>query len=104
MTQQVPSSESIDRLAQAWEAFDLQLREGSGLDASLLESLKASLRGFAESWSSSDSIPRFAANILVDIFIATESNAGLYSGTEAEGVMQAAFELHELVGDCVALG
>ena len=90
-------------MAAAWEAFDIPVREGEGLDDGLLESLKSALQSFADSWASSDSIPRLAANILVDIFPATESNASLYDETEAERITQAAYELHELVGECVAL-
>ena len=103
MTQSTAPSESIDRLAQAWQAFDIPVREGAGIDERLLENLKTALQAFAESWASSDSIPRMAANILVDIYPATESNASLYDETESEKITQAAYELHELVGECVAL-
>ncbi|WP_234382598.1 hypothetical protein [Streptomyces sp. XY332] len=42
-------------------------------------------------------------NVLVDVFPATEANAGLYEGEVADQVMEAAYELHALVGACVAL-
>lgn len=61
-------------------------------------------RGCAEEWAVYDAVPREGANVLVDVFPATEANAGLYEGEEvAEQVMDAAYELHDLVSACVAL-
>ncbi|CAM5443882.1 hypothetical protein SALBM217S_07831 [Streptomyces griseoloalbus] len=47
--------------------------------------------------------PRLGANVLVDLFPATEANAALYQGEAADRIMRAAYELHALAGDCVAL-
>lgn len=39
----------------------------------------------------------------MDLFPATEANAALYQGEAADRIMRAAYELHALAGDCVAL-
>lgn len=93
----------IDQLIQTWLAFDEALRMRQGLNEESLASLKEALRECASSWESLDALPRAGVNILVDIFPATESNAGLYDKDVSDRIMQAAFELQELVGECVAL-
>ncbi len=67
------------------------------------ERLRRALRGCVEAWAGFDAIPRVGVNVLVDVFPATEANAGLYEGEVADRVMDAAYELHDLVGACVAL-
>ncbi len=39
----------------------------------------------------------------MDPFPATGTNAALYEGEAADRIMRAAYELHALAGDCVAL-
>jgi hypothetical protein len=93
----------IDQLIQAWLEFDEALRMRQGFNEERLARLKEALRGCAASWESLDALPRAGVNILVDIFPATESNADLYDKDVSDRIMQAAFELQELVGECVAL-
>ncbi|WP_043265911.1 hypothetical protein [Streptomyces sp. CT34] len=93
----------VAELASSWERFDVSLRMRRGFDEMAFNQLKTALAQCAESWASSDTIPRLAANILVDIFPATEGNSPLYSGPEAEKITEAAYELQELVTECVAV-
>jgi hypothetical protein len=97
------ADETSTTLAAAWQEFDLPLRMRKGFDESAFVALKTALETCAESWSAHDAIPRLGANILVDIFPATEGNAALYPEETADRINQAAYELHELIGECVAL-
>ncbi|MFE3558928.1 hypothetical protein ACFXKW_29325 [Streptomyces sp. NPDC059193] len=93
----------VGEMIEAWLSFDDRLRAGRGLDAQAYERLRRALRACAEEWAGADAIPRVGANALVDVFPATEANAALYAGEEADRIMGAAYELHDLVGACVAL-
>lgn len=95
--------EVVARLADAWEKFDVPLRMHEGFNEESFVKLKGVLKECSESWATLDSIPRLAVNILVDIFPATEGNADLYEKVISEKIVQMAFELQELVGECVAL-
>ncbi|MGW0786430.1 hypothetical protein [Streptomyces sp. NPDC002913] len=97
------TADSLAGMADAWTAFDEALREGRGVDQNAYAALKETLRLCAQEWEALDAIPRLAANILVDIFAATEANAALYQGAMADQAMEAAYELHDLAGACVAL-
>ncbi|WP_236060775.1 hypothetical protein [Actinacidiphila acididurans] len=97
------TDEASSALANAWQEFDTPLRMRKGFDENAYLTLKTALQACAESWVSLDAIPRLGANILVDIFPATEGNVGLYTGEAADRVMEAAYELQELVGECVGL-
>ncbi|MEU9713927.1 hypothetical protein [Streptomyces sp. NPDC047976] len=91
----------VGELIEAWLAFDHRLSSGSGFDEEGYGRLRAALRACAQAWSADDVIPRAGASVLVDVFPATEANASLYAGETADRVMNAAYALHELVGDCV---
>ncbi|OEJ36123.1 hypothetical protein BGK67_32035 [Streptomyces subrutilus] len=90
-------------MAAAWAAFDESLRMQNGFDEELYVSFKQSLQACTDAWATLDAIPRLGVNILVDVFAATEANADLYEGESADRVMEAAYELHNLIGECVAL-
>lgn len=96
-------AEPLERMAGLWLAFDEGLRMHHDFNEEVYASLKGALRECAEAWAMLDSIPRLGANILVDIFPSTEANANLYEGELAGRVTEAAYELHGLVGECVAL-
>jgi len=64
--------EASSKLAAAWQEFDIQLRMRKGFDEDSYTVLKSALATCAESWAAQDAIPRVGANILVDIFAATE--------------------------------
>ncbi|WP_260145497.1 hypothetical protein [Streptomyces sp. 2132.2] len=93
----------LEQMIAAWAAFDDSLRMRNGFNEVIYDSLKQSLHACADAWAMLDAIPRVGANILVDIFAATEANADLYEGELTDRVMEAAYELHDLVGECVAL-
>lgn len=96
------TDDPLDRMVRAWVTFDGSLRAGNGFDEAAYHALTEALRACATEWAELDAIPRLGANVLVDIFAATEANAGLYEGEAADRVMEAAYELHDLVGECVA--
>lgn len=94
-------SQELRSLVDSWKAFDLSLRMNCGLDESALASLKTALVACASAWANLDAIPRLGANILVDIFPATESNSHSYAGEAGERIMAVAYDLQELVWRCV---
>lgn len=98
-----PVSQELCSLAEAWKAFDTSLRTNRGMDESALVALRAALVACASAWAELDAIPRRGANILVDIFPATESNSHAYAGEVAERIMAAAYDLQELVWNCVGV-
>jgi hypothetical protein len=71
---------ALAELLAAWEDFTVALRMRDGLSARAYERLRDALRACARSWEGRDSVPRLGANILVDIFPATEASADLYQG------------------------
>jgi hypothetical protein len=99
----VTVAHELRSLADSWKEFDLSLRMNRGLDQHALASLKISLVACATSWADLDAIPRLGANILVDIFPATESNSYLYAGEDGKRIMAIAYELQELVWKCVEI-
>ena len=50
-----------------------------------------------------DGLPRLGANILVDIFPATEASAYLYTGEERTRIQEVSFDLQDLVQECVGV-
>lgn len=94
-------SQELKSLADSWKEFDLSLRMNRGLDESALMSLKHALEACALAWANLDAIPRLGVNILVDIFPATESNSNSYAGEVGERIMAIAYELQDLVSECV---
>ncbi|MFJ7064911.1 hypothetical protein [Streptomyces sp. NPDC101115] len=97
------TDDTVSKMVQVWVAFDESLRMRNGFDETAYQALTEALRACAEEWAELDAIPRLGANVLVDVFAATEANAALYEGDVADRVMEAAYELHDLVGECVAL-
>uniref|UniRef100_A0AAU2JZD8 Colicin D immunity protein domain-containing protein n=1 Tax=Streptomyces sp. NBC_00049 TaxID=2903617 RepID=A0AAU2JZD8_9ACTN len=99
----IMAPDPLDQMAEAWTVFDEGLRMQNGFDEEIYASFKQSLHACADAWATLDAIPRLGVNILVDVFAATEANADLYEGESADRVMEAAYELHNLIGECVAL-
>ncbi|MFF8589462.1 hypothetical protein ACWIFK_29240 [Streptomyces althioticus] len=97
------TNDPVGRMVRAWTTFDESLRNGSGFDEPAYDALTAALRACAAEWAELDAIPRLGANVLVDLFPSTEANAALYSGEAADRVIRAAYDLHALAGQCVAL-
>jgi hypothetical protein len=90
-------------LLSAWEQFDLSLRLREGMSESAYDRLRAALLTCAHTWRHLPAIPRLGANALVDMFAATEANAGLYDGEMRGRILAIAFEIQDLVRECVAV-
>ncbi|MGA5549207.1 hypothetical protein [Streptomyces pseudogriseolus] len=97
------TNDPVSSMVRAWTTFDGSLRSGSGFDERAYDALTTALRACAAEWARQDAVPRLGANVLVDPFPATGTNAALYEGEAADRIMRAAYELHALAGDCVAL-
>jgi hypothetical protein len=93
----------LAELLDAWGDFIVGLRMRDGFSARGYERLRAALQACASSWEGRDSIPRLGANILVDIFPATEASADLYTGEEQARIRKISFYLQDLVQECVGV-
>ena len=94
---------ALAELLAAWGDFIVALRMRDGLSARAYERLRNALQACARSWEGRDSVPRLGANILVDIFLATEASADLYTGEEQTKIREVAFYLQDLVRECVGV-
>jgi hypothetical protein len=74
-----------------------------GLSERAYGRLRDALQACARSWEGRDFVPRLGANILVDIFPATEASAYLYSGEERARILEISFYLQDLVRECVGV-
>lgn len=97
------SQECVAELVAAASEFVVGLRMRDGVSEDAFQRLSSALRSCASSWEGIDEIPRRAANVLVDIFPATESSAHLYDGEERNRIQEMALELHELIQECVTV-
>ncbi|MEV0713774.1 hypothetical protein [Asanoa sp. NPDC050611] len=97
------TSPGLAALIAAWKRFDIALWSHDGFDEAAFEELKSALELCAREWAGQPSIPRVGANILVDIFPATESNAAACPGEQGRRILDAALTLQNLVWKCVAL-
>lgn len=95
--------EHVAGLVSAASEFTVGLRMREGVSEAAFQRLSSVLRSCAYSWEGLAEIPRRAANVLVDIFPATESSADLYDGEERDRIQEMAFQLHELIQECVAV-
>jgi hypothetical protein len=93
----------LAELLAAWEDFIVGLRMREGLSERAYKRLRDALGACARSWEGRESIPRLGANILVDIFPATEASADLYSDEVRTQIMEASFYLQDLVQECVGV-
>jgi hypothetical protein len=94
---------ALAELRAAWEDFIVGLRVRDGFSAEAYERLRGALQACASSWEGRDCVPRLGANILVDIFVATEGTADLYDGEEKEKIQEISFYLQDLVQACVGI-
>ena len=94
---------ALAELLAAWEDFIVALRMRDGVSARAYERLRNALQACARSWEGRDSVPRLGANILVDIFPATEASADLYTGEERTRIQEVSFYLQDLVRECVGV-
>ncbi|KAK2765632.1 hypothetical protein FQN54_008486 [Arachnomyces sp. PD_36] len=92
-----------DQLVETWLEFATALRMKKGFNDEQYQHLQSALKELATEWADLDHLPRDVVNVLVDVFPVMESNAGVYTGELKEKIMDAAFSLHDLVQECVAL-
>lgn len=96
-------SEPVTALLQAVEAFGVPLRSGEGFNEAGFQSLVDALRACATAWADADTIPKLAANVLVDLAPATEAASYAYRDAVAERIREASYTLADLIRDCVAV-
>lgn len=96
-------SHETAELLSAWEQFDLGLHLREGLSENAYARLCDALLTCSAAWRDLPAIPRLGVNILVDMFPATEANADLYDGDLRKRIQEIAFEIQDLIRQCVAV-
>lgn len=91
-----------DRLVSAASDFLVALRSNQGFQDDLYEALASSLRDCTSEWRGVDSIPRLATTVLVEIVPAAQAVADSYDEPVRQRIMDASFELYDLIIECVA--
>lgn len=102
MVENSPDS-CVAYLVAAASDFLVGLRGHEGVDEDTFRLLASALRNCAAAWEGRDQIPRLGVDVLVDVFPATEASAYLYEGEERRRIMDMAFELQDLVRECVGV-
>ena len=95
-------SDLSTRLADAWGEFIVALRSNEGFRADPYAALVGVLRDCAPGWWQVDAIPKSGANVLVEIVPATQAAAEAYDEPVRTRVLDASFELYDLVVECFA--
>ena len=80
-----------------------KLHLAEGLDTLAAERMKQALRAAAKSWAESDVITKSAANLLVDLANSIEASSYTYKDDEAARIRDLAYEVADLVRDCVTV-
>lgn len=96
-------AEPLEELVATADDFTVALRIGHGFSDPKFQALCNSLRACAELWAADDSIPKLAANVLVDLWPSIQACSYLYSGDEADRIMKAADEVADLTRTIVAV-
>lgn len=91
-----------NRLAETWADYVVALRSNEGFQEDLYNALVQALRDCAHEWRHADSIPKLAANVLADIVPLSQAAAGAYAEPTRKRIMDASFELYDLITECVA--
>src|SRR6266550_7679990 len=92
---------TVSDLLVAAEEFSSPLRAGVGFDENAFQHLCDVLGDLARQWSDSDSIPKLAANVLVDLWPGVQNCSYLYEGDEANRIMKAADMIATLTREIV---
>ena len=87
----------VQELDAAVEAFLVPLRRGDGFGESQFRDLCSVLHKCAVVWAESESIPKHAANIFIDLQRAIENCSYAYGNEEGSRIQGAAFEVAKLL-------
>src|SRR5947207_14256587 len=77
------------------------LRSGEGFEKAKVEDPYAVLENCAEVWADSDTIPKLAASLLVNLSVTIEDCAYPYPRDEAEKIRKASYKVRELISKVV---
>lgn len=94
------TSSELHELVVSSEQFLVPLRMGEGFDRDKFQNLCLALNKCATIWATRDSIPKLAANILVDLYPSIISASYLYS-TEGDQIREEAEIIADLVREIV---
>jgi hypothetical protein len=89
-------------LEAAAREVEYTLRGAGGLDAAQADRLRMALRAAAQRWKASSTISKSAALLLVDLAMGLESCGFAYPGEEGQRIREFAYEVSDLVRECVA--
>ncbi len=87
----------------AADVLTTALRRARGLDLAAFERLRSALKRAASEWSTSTTISKSAANLLIGLVPALDNASYAYEGAEAQAIRGAADELTYLVFECVRI-
>ena len=91
----------LESLEKSYEAFVVPLRMGDGLHQKPFSEFCALLIDCAAAWQSSDSIPKRAANIFVDAYVAMVSSSNWYDEAARSQIEMAADGMNDLIRQCL---
>lgn len=90
-----------DRLLAAATAVLVPLRAGDGLPEASAKELLSSLAACAEAWRMDSTVPKVAANLLVDLATGIAAQGHAYGGAEGVAITRFADDVSELIRRCV---
>jgi hypothetical protein len=94
--------ENVDRELQAAAAQLLtSLRQGRGVEDADADRLRNALRAAAAAWSTSEVIPKKAANLFVDLASGIEACSYGYAPADAQRIKELADEIADLIRACL---
>lgn len=96
-------SDRVADLLSTAEAFLMPLRSGEGYRDDLFHDLCEAIRSCGRLWQDSDSIPKLAANLFVDLASGIEASSYAYSDSqEAETIQKASYIIGDLVRETIS--
>ncbi|WP_054054487.1 hypothetical protein [Alloactinosynnema sp. L-07] len=95
--------DAAEWLARTSADFVVALRSNEGFRRDLFERLVSALEDCAVEWAGRDCIPRLAANVLVELVVSVQAAADAYEGPLRQEILDASYELFDLVVACVGV-